>query len=112
MAINIVYAESELQQSAASIVYQVPSLKKYAVIEAVTVVNNGADDQSHSVWLIPKTTNPVAANRYIKDKAVAAGSTIVDSEIVGQSLNSDDTIQCQANADAAISIRFTIKEVV
>ena len=112
MAINVVYAESELQSASATVVYTVPANKKYAIIEAVTVVNNAGADQNHTVWLVASSSSPVNANRYITDKTVVSGETIVDSEIVGQSLNEGDEIQCQASADTSISIRFTIKEVV
>ena len=110
MAVKFVYADAQLAAAGATI-YTAPTTVKSVIIEAVTVSNTTALDQTHNVHLVSSGGSAIDANKFIDSKAVTANDQLTDSEIVGQVLQAGDFIFSDASLDASLSFRVSLREI-
>jgi hypothetical protein len=109
MAVNFKKAESQLTGTVA-VIYTAPTVKS-VIIEAITATNFTGVNQTHTVHLVGSGGSAIDANIYIDAKAVPADDQLTDSEIVGQVLESGETIQAFASLATSINFRVSVREI-
>lgn len=90
----------ELTTSAAECIAGAGSLRQ---ITAATVTNNGASDADLDVYVVDSGgTNADANARIINTKTILAGETVGLSELVGQSIDKNETMEAKSSLASSL----------
>jgi hypothetical protein len=109
---GVLFKKAEAQLTAtAAVIYTAPTAVKSVIIEAITATNFTAVNQTHTVHLVGAGGSAIDANIYIDAKAVQADDQITDSEIIGQVLESGQTIEAFASLATSINFRVSVREI-
>ena len=111
MTILYVDAVSEQLPATDTTIYTTPSTVESAhIISAVTCCEDSTGD-SITVNIVQSAGSVAVTNQYIQTKAVAAGSTVVLSELVGLVLKPGDIVSAVAATADRLNLKIGIKEI-
>ena len=82
-----------------------------ALIDKFTVCNTSAGAVTVDVHLVPSAGSATTTNQIIAARSLAVNETYTFPEIVGHVLESGSTIQANASAATAVSLRVSGREV-
>lgn len=114
---TIVYVDAEEEQVPATdaTVYTAPNSVSAAIITHAVVCCEDATGDSITVNIVQAGGSVAVTNQYIQTKAVAAGETVVLSELIGVVLKGTGTAGDFVSAVAAnasrLNLKLSIKEI-
>jgi len=82
-----------------------------AIIDRFTATNNSGSAAELSVWIVPNGGSTGGENRMIYQRELASGESYSCPEVIGQVMESGDSLVTLASAGGAITIRVSGREV-
>lgn len=93
------------------VLYTAPPATR-AVINAAVITNYGPAAVTVTLWITPTNTTPTADDLVAEDYPLAAGQTWTATPLLGQVLNTANTLQAVCSVAGSATIRVSGLEVV